>query len=159
MKAPLKLLKSLNKDSAMKMLGFCKKEKALLLSIFLAVGLSLIGINWGSFEEWNPDQMAFRSVPNNLMVADYLKPPLDTYVNRLLVLNPVDIVMKGILHSPEILHLRVRLLGVRLLTLLQFCAAITILYYLQHVKMEQFEYSGSYDYLAPTIHGISLLFF
>jgi len=37
--------------------------------------------------------------------------------------------------------------------------ALTILYYLQHVKMEQFEYSGSYDYLAPTIHGISLLFF
>ena len=129
MKAPPQTSKFLKQDLAMRLLAFCKKEKVLFLAIFFAFGLSLIGINWGSFEEWNPDQMAFRSVPNNLMVADYLKPPLDTYVNRLLVLNPVDIVMKGILHSPETLHLRIRLLGVRLLTLVQFCAAITILYF------------------------------
>ena len=105
-----------------------RKEPLLWLALFLCFGFSMIGANWGRVEDWNPDQMAFRPVPNNLMVGDYLKPPLNTYVHRLLVLNPVDVVMNGILHTdPKIRH-QVRVLGVRILTSLHFCAAVALVY-------------------------------
>ena len=103
-------------------------DRFLWLAILLAFGLSLIGANWGRMEDWNPDQMAFRSVPNNLMVSDYLKPPLDTYINRLLVLNPVDILMNGILHTERKARQEMRLLAVHIFTILHFCAALAFVY-------------------------------
>ena len=48
----------------------------LVLALILAFVLSMIGANWGQVECWNPDQMALRSIPKNLMMHDYLKPPL-----------------------------------------------------------------------------------
>lgn len=105
-----------------------RKDLLLWLALVLCFGFSMIGANWGRVEDWNPDQMAFRPVPNNLLVGDYLKPPLNTYIHRLFVLNPVDVVMNGILHTdPKIRH-QVRVLGVRILTTLHFCAAVALVY-------------------------------
>lgn len=98
------------------------------IAVIVAFGLSMIGANWGKVECWNLDQMAMRPVPNNLMVGDYLKPPLDSYVNRLIVLNPVDIVMNGLLHCNEKLRLETRLIGVRIFTAMLYCAAVALLY-------------------------------
>jgi hypothetical protein len=99
------------------------------IAVIAAFSLSMIGANWGRVECWNLDQMAMRPVPNNLMVGDYLKPPLDTYVNRLIVLNPVDIVMNGMLHCNEKLRLETRLMGVRIFTAMLYCAAVALLYF------------------------------
>jgi len=63
------------------------------------------------------------------MVGDYLKPPLTTYMARLLVLNPVDIVMNGILHTKPKLRFQTRVLGVRLLTILHLCFAVALVYF------------------------------
>jgi len=106
-----------------------RKDKLLWLALVLCVGFSLIGAQWGKIEDWNPDQMAFRGVPTNLMVSDYLKPPLTTYAARLLVLNPVDCVMNGIFHAPTKFRLEVRVMGVRILTILYFCVAVALIYF------------------------------
>jgi len=106
------------------------KDSLLWLALVFCFGFSLIGAQWGRVEDWNPDQMAFRSVPNNLMVGDYLKPPLTTYAARLIVLNPVDIVMHGILHTEDKLRLQARVLGVRVLTILYLCATVVLIYFL-----------------------------
>ncbi len=108
---------------------FFRKNILLWLALVLCFGFSLIGASWGKVEDWNPDQMAFRSVPNNLMVGDYLKPPLTTYAARLLILNPVDCIMKGMLHTKDKLRLEVRVIGVRILTILYLCAAVALLYF------------------------------
>ena len=106
-----------------------KNHKILLLALVAALGLSLHGASWGKVECWNPDQMAFRPVPSNLLVGDYLKPPLDTYLNRLLVLNPVDIVMNGILKTASPVRMKARLLGCRLVTAFMFCCSVALLYF------------------------------
>lgn len=106
-----------------------RKDRFLWLALVLCFGFSLIGAQWGKIEDWNPDQMAFRAVPNNLMVGDYLKPPLTTYMARLLVLNPVDCLMNGIFRAPTKLRLEVRVLGVRLLTILYLCIAVVLVYF------------------------------
>ncbi|MBX9742042.1 MAG: glycosyltransferase family 39 protein [Chthoniobacterales bacterium] len=106
-----------------------RKDKLLWLALVLCFSFSLIGARWGRVEDWNPDQMAFRGVPTNLMVGDYLKPPLTTYAARLLVLNPVDCVMKGILHTSTKLRLETRVMGVRILTILYLCAAVALVYF------------------------------
>jgi hypothetical protein len=105
------------------------EHKVLWMGVALAVVLSMIGSKWGVVEDWNPDQVALRSVPNNLMVSDYLKPPLNTYMHRLFVVNPVDMVMKGVLHCKERPWLEMRVTGVRVFTTLHFCAAVMILYF------------------------------
>lgn len=106
-----------------------RKERLLWLALVLCFGFSLIGAQWGKIEDWNPDQMAFRGVPNNLMVSDYLKPPLTTYAARLLVLNPVDCIMNGIFHAPSKLRLEVRVIGVRILTIFYLCVAVALIYF------------------------------
>lgn len=106
-----------------------RKNILLWLALVFCFGFSLIGARWGKVEDWNPDQMAFRSVPNNLMVGDYLKPPLTTYAARLLILNPVDCIMKGLLHTEDKLRLEVRVLGVRVLTTLYLCVAVALVYF------------------------------
>lgn len=105
------------------------KDKLLWFALLLCVGVSLVGAQWGKVEDWNLDQLAFRGVPTNLMVGEYLKPPLTTYVARLLVLNPVDCVMKGVFHSSTKVRLEARVLGVRFLTILYLCVAIALLYF------------------------------
>lgn len=106
-----------------------KTHQALVLALVAAFALSIHGSSWGRVECWNPDQMAFRPVPSNLLVGEYLKPPLDTYINRLLVLNPVDIVMNGVMKTPSPVRMKARLMGVRLLTAILFCASVAFLYF------------------------------
>jgi len=106
-------------------------NRFLFLSIVLALGLSMIGANWGRVECWNLDQMAFRGVQHNgLPWGGYLKPPLHTYMNHLFVMKPVEAVMHhNFLHGDLAKRYPVQLLGVRLLTTLLFCGTVALLYY------------------------------
>ncbi len=107
-----------------------KKRHFLILALVLAFVLSMIGANWGRVECWNLDQMVFpfRGIQHNgLPSGGYLKPPLHTYLNHLLVLKPIE----GIRHH---LSTNIRteypfqLIGVRVLTTLLFCGMIFSLY-------------------------------
>ncbi len=112
------------------MLGrFISEHRALWIAVALAFALSMIGSKWGIVEDRNPDQVALRPAPKNLIVHDYLKPPLNTYMHRLFMINPVDMVMKGILYWKERPWLEIRVMGVRVFTTLHFCAAVMILYF------------------------------
>lgn len=105
-----------------------RKERWLWLALVLCFGFSLIGAQWGKIEDWNVDQMAFKAVPNNLMVGNYLKPPLTTYVARLVVLNPIDCLMNGVFHAEKKTRLEVRVWGVRILTIFYLCATVLLTY-------------------------------
>lgn len=105
-----------------------RRSHWLVLTLFLAFGLSMIGANWGRVECWNPDQMALRSIPRNLMMHDYLKPPLDTYVHKVFAIAPFEAVMKGLLHHQGSTWLQERLLSCRILTTLIFCLALVLAY-------------------------------
>ena len=107
-----------------------KKKPFLILALVLAFVLSMIGANWGRVECWNLDQMVFpfRGIQHNgLPSGGYLKPPLHTYLNHLLVLKPIE----GIRHH---LSTNIRteypfqLIGSRVLTTLLFCGMIVFLY-------------------------------
>lgn len=106
-----------------------RNNKFLFVALILCFSFSLIGAHWGKIEDWNLDQMAFRAVPNNLMVGNYLKPPLTTYVARLLVLNPIDCIMNGVLHVTTKTRLETRVLGVRILTILYLCSIVALIYF------------------------------
>ena len=68
------------------------------LALALAVGAALVvnGIWWGWVEEWNPDEMALRSLlaPGRgfLEPGEFLKPPFHTYLNFFLSVLPIKIV-------------------------------------------------------------------
>lgn len=104
----------------------------LVVALILAFGLSMIGANWGQVECWNPDQMALRSIPKNLMMHDYLKPPLDTYVHKVFAIAPLEALMKCLLHHRGSLWLHERLMGCRIMTTLMFCLAIVLAYLCCH---------------------------
>ena len=100
----------------------------LFVALFLAFGLSLLGIQWGRVEDWNADQMAFRELDaKGFPVDGYLKPPLDTYINKLLIINPLGFVSKALNWSVKE-HDSIELLASRMLTILLFCATIALLY-------------------------------
>ena len=105
-----------------------KQRPFLIGALALAFGLSLIGANWGRVECWNMDQMAFRGVQSNgLPMGGYLKPPLDTYLNNILVIKPVDAIVTA-LDMDRKMRNPLQLLGSRLLTILLFCGTITLLF-------------------------------
>lgn len=102
-------------------------NKALSAALVMAVALSLVGSNWGRVECWNMDNMAFHGVRANGLPHDYLKPPLHTYLNHILVLKPVEAcrAVMGMEHNAQYPF---QLAGTRLLTLALFCGMIIILY-------------------------------
>ena len=107
---------------------WAKQRPILILSLLLAITLSLIGANWGRVECWNMDEMAFRGVkPNGLPMGGYLKPPLDTYLNNMLVIKPVDAVVT-VLGMDRKMRNPFQLWGSRLLTILLFCGLIMLTY-------------------------------
>ena len=74
-------------------------DPLLVAALSLAFLFSLHGITWGKVEDWNRSSIAMRSL-RALRPADYMKPPFHTYFNHVLVIWPIDAVMK-IAHVPK----------------------------------------------------------
>lgn len=106
---------------------WCFENRSLVLALILACTLSIIGGNWGRVECWNLDNMAFLNVKPNGLAQNYLKPPLHTYLNHILVMKPVEAArcMLGLEHNWQY---PLQLAGARLITLGLFCGAIILLY-------------------------------
>ncbi|HEY5792120.1 MAG TPA: glycosyltransferase family 39 protein, partial [Chthoniobacterales bacterium] len=104
------------------------RHPGLAAALCLALLLSVIGMNWGRVECWNPDQMAHRKISNQGLPKSYLKPPLHTYLNYGLVVWPVERVMGGILRLDKTWQYPVLLAGSRLITLAMFAASVALLY-------------------------------
>jgi len=105
-----------------------KQRPFLICALILAFGLSMIGANWGRVECWNMDQMAFRGVqPNGLPMGGYLKPPLDTYLNNILVIKPVDAIVTAFDMNRK-MRAPLQLMGSRLLTIFLFCGTIILIF-------------------------------
>lgn len=104
-------------------------EKPLLACLLCAVVLSLPGINWGINECWNLDQMGHLKLREDYMPGHYLKPPLHTYMNRILILGPAQQVMGGWFRIAKEYHWPVYLIGSRLLTLAMFCGFLVAIYF------------------------------
>jgi Dolichyl-phosphate-mannose-protein mannosyltransferase len=117
-------------ETAASPVGAAVMKFLLPLALLLAFSLSLIGANWGRVECWNLDQMVFpfRGIQHNgLPCGGYLKPPLHTYLNHLLVLKPIE----GIRHrlTKKIpAEYPFQLVGARLLTIVMFCGMIALLH-------------------------------
>lgn len=129
---PLHIGKVLEHSPAMSMnpnafKSWCRGNPALVLALITACTLSLIGVNWGRVECWNLDNMAFLNVKSNGLAQNYLKPPLHTYLNHILVMKPVEAVrcMLGLEHNWQY---PVQLAGARLITLALFCGSIILLH-------------------------------
>jgi hypothetical protein len=105
-----------------------RQHRALTAALLLAIGLSLIGVNWGRVECWNLDNMAFRGVmPNFLPCGGYLKPPLDIYLNQTLVMKPAE-ALRSVLGFEHNWQYPLQLWGARLVTLALFCGTILLIY-------------------------------
>ena len=103
------------------------KDRTLCAALLLAIGLSLIGANWGRVECWNLDNMAFRGVqPNFLPCGGYLKPPLHIYLNQTLVMKPAE-ALRSVLGFEHNWQYPLQLWGARLLTLTLFCGTIILI--------------------------------
>src|SRR5438552_18052072 len=86
-------------------MAFCVSESAepprkirrvdplLVAAVSLAFLFCLQGITWGRVEDWNRSQIAIRGL-RALRPSDYMKPPFHTYFNHVLVVWPIDGVMK-----------------------------------------------------------------
>lgn len=105
------------------------RHQWLIVSLGLAFTLSLIGANWGRVEDWNMDQVAVRNLQPSGLPKSYLKPPLHTYLNRFLVVKPVDWSMAAS-GAPEKLRYSLILWGTRLLTITLFCGSVALMYLL-----------------------------
>jgi hypothetical protein len=104
-------------------------DPVLALALLLTVLFCLHGIRWGRVECWNRDQMALRRL-DRLRPGDYLKPPFHTYLNHLLVIDPIKLPLR-IAHVPVDRRNQVNgaiLLGSRLLTLVLYLGTIVLAY-------------------------------
>jgi len=101
----------------------------LIAALLMAFALSFIGANWGRVEDWNMDQVAVRNLQSNSLPKSYLKPPLHTYLNRFLVVKPVEwgVAASG---APEKSCYALILWGTRLLTITLFCGSVALMYLL-----------------------------
>jgi hypothetical protein len=102
----------------------------LAVSLGLALLLSLIGISWGRYEDWNFDQMAFLPLRGDGFPVHYLKPPLHTYLTQFLVIRPLHQVgpwIPWLANRHEDLA-RATILGGHLLTILLYCGSIVMGY-------------------------------
>jgi hypothetical protein len=108
-------------------IAYLKANQPLTVALFLAILLSLFGANWGRVECWNLDQMAFQGTQSNGLPWGYLKPPLHTYLNHILVMKPAEAV-RTLLGAEHSWQYPFQLIGARLLTLALFCGMIILLY-------------------------------
>ena len=95
----------------------------------LAFLFCLQGITWGWVEDWNRSQIALRAL-HALRPSDYMKPPFHTYFNHVLVVWPIDGVMRIAQVPKERLKIAnpAKLIGSRLVTTALFLATIALAY-------------------------------
>jgi 4-amino-4-deoxy-L-arabinose transferase-like glycosyltransferase len=108
-------------------LGWIGRNRILALALLLASVLSLGGAGWGRVECWNVDEMAFRGTQSNGLPWGYLKPPLHTYLNHLLIMKPAEAV-RTVLGLERSWQFPVQLWGTRLLTLALFLGMLLLLH-------------------------------
>lgn len=104
-------------------------DPVLALALLLTVLFCVHGIRWGRVECWNRDQMALRRL-DRLRPGDYSKPPFHTYLNHLLVIDPIKLPLR-IAHVPLDRRNQVNsaiLVGSRLLTLVLYLGTILLAY-------------------------------
>ena len=113
-----------------KSLGALPERWFLAICLFFAFGLSLIGITWGRYEDWNFDQMAFLGLRPNGIPYHYLKPPLTTYLTQFLVIDPIGYLFAHfpahLLDSNNIMA--VTMVCGHLLTILLYCGSIALVF-------------------------------
>src|SRR5437764_13238226 len=104
-------------------------DPALAAALVLASLFCFHGVTWGRVECWNRDQMALRALAG-LRPGDYSKPPFHTYLNHLLIIEPIKLPLR-IAHVPRERQNQVNgtvLLGSRLLTLALYLGTILFAY-------------------------------
>src|SRR5438034_10818969 len=122
-------------------MAFCVSESAeqprkirrvdplLVAALSLAFLFCLQGITWGRVEDWNRSQIAMRGL-RALRPSDYMKPPFHTYVNHVLVVWPIDGVMKIAQVPKERMKISnsAKLIGSRLVTIALYLGTIALAY-------------------------------
>src|SRR5437879_13263888 len=80
-------------ESAAQLRRIRRIDPLLVAALSLAFLFCLQGITWGRVEDWNRSSIALRGL-RALRPSDYMKPPFHTYFNHVLVVWPIDGVMK-----------------------------------------------------------------
>ena len=113
-------------------------DGVLLIALALAFAFTLQGMNWGRVEDWNPDEVALRSLKKSLEPGTFTKPPFHMYLNRVVVLNWVHVLEQiaqvqqkyfgshDASYPMKITFNAVALLGSRLLTLALFLGSVSL---------------------------------
>jgi len=110
--------------------GLTNPALFLLLAILLALGLSLIGLNWGRYQDWHFDQIAYIGIKPDGMAWLYLKPPLHTYLTEFLVIRPLHVLGGFFPANPADPNhwLAITILSGHLLAVLMFCGSVALLH-------------------------------
>jgi hypothetical protein len=97
--------------------------------VSLAFLFCLQGITWGSVEDWNRSSIAMRGL-RALRPSDYMKPPFHTFFNHVLVVWPIDGVMKiaGVPKERMKISNPAKLIGSRLVTIALYLGTIALAY-------------------------------
>jgi Dolichyl-phosphate-mannose-protein mannosyltransferase len=104
-------------------------DPLLVAALSLAFLFCLQAITWGRVEDWNRSSIAMRGL-RALRPADYMKPPFHTYFNHVLVIWPIDAVMK-VAHVPKErmkIANSAKLIGSRLVTIALYLGTIALAY-------------------------------
>ena len=104
-------------------------DPLLIAALSLAFLFCLQGITWGWVEDWNRSSIAMRGL-RALRPSDYMKPPFHTYFNHVLVLWPIDGVMKIAQVSKDRMKIAnpAKLIGSRLVTIALYLGTIALAY-------------------------------
>ncbi len=101
----------------------------MVAALSLAFLFCLQGITWGRVEDWNRSSIALRGL-RALRPSDYMKPPFHTYFNHVLVVWPIDGVMKIAQVPKERMKISnpAKLIGSRLVTIALYLGTIALAY-------------------------------
>jgi hypothetical protein len=104
-------------------------DPLLMAALWLAFLFCLHGITWGRVEDWNRSSIAMRAL-HALRPADYMKPPFHTYFNHVLVVWPIDGVMRIAQVPKERMKIAnpAKLIGSRLVTIALYLGTIALAY-------------------------------
>jgi len=104
-------------------------DPLLVAAASLAFLFCLQGITWGRVEDLNRSSIAMRSL-RALRPSDYMKPPFHTYFNHVLVVWPIDGVMKIAQVPKERMKIcnSAKLIGSRLVTIALYLGTIALAY-------------------------------
>jgi hypothetical protein len=104
-------------------------DPLLVAAVSLAFLFCLQGITWGRVEDWNRSSIALRGL-RALRPSDYMKPPFHTYFNHVLVVWPIDGVMKIAQVPKDRIKIAnpAKLIGSRLLTIALYLGTIALAY-------------------------------